>query len=750
MNDVKDINSVMPQQKANNANLNANNTDAVSSWATTISQYLLQRRTQTQVAYQGQLKSQLVSNTTEEGPDTQDWLFEALFEVLVQRLEEGHTVLVIEASNRLISENRFNEDIGLLNWQQYLLQPLLQPLFTPLLSTGITDLSVAELLESDEMWITVMRQSTLPLYDKKILEQRRQVCVNLYQSLRHIASNCTSIKNSLSKFNEILMNQALFTKIKSKIEENKVACPIVFQVSKYLNNDGEESTKITLWLHRTWQAEHALAKNVIRIKNQTLTELPIVLNPLLNTEQQNAIHMANRSAFSIITGGPGTGKTFTVAQLVIALQQEQSEGDKSKANLALAAPTGKAAQRMQESIQNAIQQAGVSIQLPEAKTIHRLLGIGQGGRPRYNNKNPLSEDIVIIDEASMLGVELANHLVSAIKANARLILLGDANQLAAVDAGAVLADLCRISALQDVHQSLVASQRFDEDSGIGKLAKLINQADRSSTSIQNMGAVWQLLKEDDALNFYHLTSNIDNTNGYTNRDKTINEIKNSLSDYNFLTNLSKRYLRYFDQAKVSLTKIRKAKSMPTKESFDGFGKLMVVLNQFRVLTAGHHGRCGDHYINNYLSEQHKTRLKLPLSKSPWYHGRPVMVLQNNYELGLFNGDIGICLQTEKGRLQVFFENKTQGTNINMLSDEMIATAYAMTIHKSQGSEFDHVAIAFDDSNGRLLSQELIYTAVTRAKKQVSIFSTASALGLALSTPTMRQTGLSLQFKRFVE
>ena len=434
----------------------------------------------------------------------------------------------------------------------------------------------------------------------------------------------------------------------------------------------------------------------------------------------------------------------------MALQQVQSEGDKSKANIALAAPTGKAAQRMQESIQNAIQQAGVSIQLPEAKTIHRLLGIGQSGRPRYNNKNPLSEDIVIIDEASMLGVELANHLVSAIKANARLILLGDSNQLAAVDAGAVLADLCRISALQDVHQSLMASQRFKDDSGIGKLAKLINQADGSSTSTQNMSAVWQLLQKDDALNFYHLPSNIDNTNGYTNRDKTTNEIKNSLSNYNFLINLSNKYLQYFDQTKILLAKIKEAKSMPTKGSFDDFGKLMVLLNQFKVLTAGHHGRCGDHYINNYLSEQHKNRLKLPLSKSPWYHGRPVMVLQNNYELGLFNGDIGICLQAEKGRLQVFFENKTQGTNINMLSDEMIATAYAMTIHKSQGSEFDHVAIAFDDSNGRLLSQELIYTAVTRAKKQVSIFSTASAFTRALSTPTERQTGLSLQFERFVE
>ncbi|MGO1742695.1 MAG: exodeoxyribonuclease V subunit alpha, partial [Psychrobacter sp.] len=507
----------------------------------------------------------------------------------------------------------------------------------------------------------------------------------------------------------------------------------------------------TLWLHRTWQAEYALAQHVMRIKDQALIELPITLNPLLNTEQQDAIHMANRSAFSIITGGPGTGKTFTVAQLVMALQPESAEDNEShesKANLALAAPTGKAAQRMQESLQDAIQQAGVSIQLPEAKTIHRLLGIGRGGRPRYNKDNPLSEDIIIVDEASMLGVELANYLVSAIKPNARLILLGDANQLAAVDAGAVLADLCRIAALQDVHQCLVASRRFTEDSGIGKLAKLINQADEDQISARNMSAVWQLLQDDDTLDFYHLETST-TTDEDINNSITTDKMKNSLSNYKFLKEISNKYFQYFKKTQKILTKIKKAKSIPTKEYLNNFVELINILNQFRVLTAGHHGRCGDHKINSYLSEQHKTQLKLPLSKSPWYHGRPVMVLQNNYELGLFNGDIGICLQTEKGCLQVFFENKKQGININMLSDEMIATAYAMTIHKSQGSEFDHVAISFDDNNARLLSQELIYTAVTRAKKQVSIFSTASALTRALSTPTMRQTGLSLQFERLI-
>jgi exodeoxyribonuclease V alpha subunit len=176
--------------------------------------------------------------------------------------------------------------------------------------------------------------------------------------------------------------------------------------------------------------------------------------------------------------------------------------------------------------------------------------------------------------------------------------------------------------------------------------------------------------------------------------------------------------------------------------------LMEIFSEFRVLTAGHNGEWGDHYINSYLTQWHLTELKLPLGQNAWFHGRPIMILQNNYELGLFNGDIGFCLQTsdERNQLEVFFENKTQGIAVNLLNEEVVATAYAMTIHKSQGSEFDHVAITFDDSHARLLSKELIYTAVTRAKKQVTIYSTKHAFEKAVQTPTERHTGLSLQFE----
>ena len=714
----------------------------------------MQRRGHTQAAYQSQLQ-------TDVNSDTQDWLFEALFEVLIRRLEEGHTVVMLTDDDSQASLDVESDGYnGLLNWQYQLIQPLLQPLLSHAENILGQVIDIDSLMnDKHALWNAALLQSTLSQYEQQILQQRYAATTEIYRYLKAVTATETEalVINSLSKFIQSLSKQPLIqnsSNIKDKQSNKQNHTPIIFEIEEHTQIDNK-STLLTLWLHRTWQAEYALARNIIRIKDQTVDTLPITLNPLLNTEQQDAIHMANRSAFSIITGGPGTGKTFTVAQLVMALHQAQSEDGiagkvgevVTSVNLALAAPTGKAAQRMQESLQDALQHAGVAMQLPEAKTIHRLLGIGQGGQPRYHKDNQLSEDIIIVDEASMLGVELANYLVSAVKPKARLILLGDANQLAAVDAGAVLADLCRIPVLQGVHQRLEVSRRFTAESGIGKLAKLINQ-DVNDVE-HNMAAIWQLMHDDDSLDFYHLAANplIQSEDDKNNKDNTI---INSLSNYKFYSKILKKYRSYINQTNKSLTIIKKAKSMPTEEYITIFNELILLLNQFRVLTAGHHGHCGDHSINRYLSAQHRSQLKLPLSKSAWYHGRPVMVLQNDYELGLFNGDIGICLQTNSGRLQVFFENKTQGISVNLLSDEMIATAYAMTIHKSQGSEFDHVAISFDDHNARLLSQELIYTAVTRAKKQVSIFSTESAFTKALRTPTVRQTGLSLQFKALTD
>ena len=721
------------------------------SWASNISDYILLRRQQTHLAYNvTDAKLNTGSEKIDRTPDS--GLFAALFTMLAAHLEEGHTVLTIQETEYEVplSGHINDEVVTLYAWQQQLLEMLAMPLIA-LNDTQIevqsevditAEASIFMLLENlfaeqDQLWA----QLALSNHEKEMLVKRLDAVAALYQLLKN---------SNLTFFSKLIDEHTLFADVNANANHNenknslsKNNQPIVYQ---HINNkeDDTQNAAITFWLHRAWQAEFNLAARINTILDQQVTPLKIAIPDNLHENQIKAIDIANKNAFSIITGGPGTGKTYTVAQLVMALQQatesrgathEKIKFSTDSASLALAAPTGKAAQRMQESLQAALDAANVELQLQEAKTIHRLLGIGRTGRPRYDANNPLGEDIIIVDEASMLGVELANYLVSAVKPGARLILLGDANQLAAVDAGAVLADLCRIPRLQAIHAELTESRRFTADSGIGKLAYQINKIETDTQ------AIWQLLKYDEALSFEY----INNVNSLPTSSANDNAIINSLSNKEKISRATKHYNSYLNKIKTLLQNPIE-KSMP-KSVKTTITSLMNTFNQFRILTAGHNGEWGDHYINNYFTQWHLTELKLPLGQNTWFHGRPVMILQNNYELGLFNGDIGFCLQTsdDRSRLEVFFENKEQGIAVNLLNEEVIATAYAMTIHKSQGSEFDHVLITFDNSHARLLSKELIYTAVTRAKKQVTIYSTKHALEKAVQTPTERHTGLALQF-----
>lgn len=736
---------------SNNNNKSKANISSQESWASNISDYILLRRQQTHVAYsKADATAKDSSAKVDSAPD--NGLFTALFTMLAAHLEEGHTVLTIQETEHEAphSGQVGGETLTLYGWQQQLLEMLAMPLIA-LIDTQIAvhsevditaEASIFVLLENlfakqDQLWA----QLALSNNEKEMLVKRLDAVAALYQLLKN---------SNLTFFSKLIDEHTLFADVNANANhsENKNSLsknnrPIIYQHINSKEYD-KQNAAITFWLHRAWQAEFNLAARINTILDQQVTPLKIAIPDNLHENQIKAIDIANKNAFSIITGGPGTGKTYTVAQLVMALQQatesrgaahEKIKFSTDSASLALAAPTGKAAQRMQESLQAALDAANVELQLQEAKTIHRLLGIGRTGRPRYDANNPLGEDIIIVDEASMLGVELANYLVSAVKPGARLILLGDANQLAAVDAGAVLADLCRIPRLQAIHAELTESRRFTADSGIGKLAYQINKIETDTQ------AIWQLLKYDEALSFEY----INNINSLPISSANDNAIINSLSNKEKISKATEHYNSY-------LIKIKKLLQNPIEKSMPKSVKttitsLMNTFNQFRILTTGHNGEWGDHYINNYFTQWHLTELKLPLGQNTWFHGRPVMVLQNNYELGLFNGDIGFCLQTsdDRSRLEVFFENKEQGIAVNLLNEEVIATAYAMTIHKSQGSEFDHVLITFDNSHARLLSKELIYTAVTRAKKQVTIYSTKHALEKAVQTPTERHTGLALQF-----
>lgn len=630
--------------------------------------------------------------------------FYVIHEALLQLISSGHTVLKLD--------NQSADTLGiasLQSWQSLCLEPILlqinQYLDAPFGFDTVFDQMNALLDDAQALpsW-TIQQTNTLiaqlkaqpkVISDGQIAQVRERFlwALRAYYVMQKIAGgNLMTWAQRLPK--------AFFTP--SNIDGEHIA-PIRYSMS---------ADAVYLWTQRAYRAESQLMAHIHRLSRALVQPFGTDDIPAgLNAEQAAAVKLVATHAFGLITGGPGTGKTYTVAQIVLALMRDL-QGEMP--SLALAAPTGKAAQRMSESLQNSLKSAG-GLNLPEPKTIHRLLGMGNRGRPRYDVNNPLPYQMIIIDEASMLGTELACQLLAAIATGTRVILLGDANQLAAVDAGAVLADLCRMPSLSPYRVNLVESKRFNDKSAVGQLAKFVQLAD-DDTDFAEFDA---LIQRFDELHFYPLQA------------QQITACYDSLvADFMPYFELTKQYQYRFAM-------------MDTDAQAQVVRDIFKTLNNYRILCASHMGACGDDVINAHLSKTHRKHLHTPPSNSPWYHGRVVMVTQNRYDLGLFNGDIGVCLWGADG-LTVYFEgDSVRKLSAEVLDEHTITTAYAITVHKSQGSEWEKIAIVFDETNARLLSKELIYTAITRAKSQVVIYSTKSAITLAMTTPTVRQTGLAV-------
>lgn len=523
--------------------------------------------------------------------------------------------------------------------------------------------------------------------------------------------------------------------------------PIILQkLDQSDDGVGETQVNYIVWLHRQWYAEQSLAKQLMKIAHRKVAAFSGIsasqdidngLAP--NAMQQLAIDKSSQHALSIIIGGPGTGKTFTVAKLVTTLQKGHEHKRKQDPNLpplsiTLTAPTGKAAQRMQQSLQKSLQDEEIT--LDNAKTLHRLLGIGSDGIPRYHAKNPLPDDLIIVDEASMLGLELASQLVDAIKPTGRLILLGDANQLAAVDAGSVLSDLCAVTRLQPYITELTESKRFDSNSVVGQFALAIQQ---NLPAPKKIKLIQRLLQPIDLQSIKPSQSeNPSDLAGKTQQIANIPfyPIDASSSLPAVFSQLAKPYHPFF-------ALMQQWYSQPVNIFAANNRKgLFEVFDRYRILCAGHQGQLGTQSINQKMSLAFTEFSKITRTKAYFYHGLPIIIQNNDYQLGLFNGDIAICLLYQ-GQLYACFAEKV--IPIQRLSRESCDYAYAMTIHKSQGSEFHTVAICIDKAHTRLLSQALIYTAVTRSKSALSIYSAKENFELAVTQKAVRQTGLQLQF-----
>ena len=463
-----------------------------------------------------------------------------------------------------------------------------------------------------------------------------------------------------------------------------------------------------VYFYRHWQQEWQLAERLAALLNpetaSKAAHVDLTTETSLKDLQIQAIEMAAKSPFSLITGGPGTGKTYTLARIVKALQQ-----DEPNLRVALAAPTGKAAQRMQSVLTAEFQRAGIDhLKVNDAQTIHRLLGLGGRSTPRYHRYETLPFDLIIIDEGSMLDLALASLLFDAIAVGTRVIILGDADQLAAVDAGAVLADLGETNALKPYRVHLQESNRFKADEGIGLLANGVLRQDEAS--------VLEALTGNDQVQYFDL--------------EKVKKIP-----------IMKQLWQGFAPYATCLESLKSAKH-PLDEP--AVKALFTAFDQYRVLCAQRYGDFGANAINQVLGEHLQKALNdQNVRNGGWYVGRPVMVTRNDYGLRLSNGDIGVCLADENGRLWVYFPDRAAPIAATRLPPEQIETAFALTIHKSQGSEFSVVAMVLDASAEEMLTRELVYTAITRAKKCIQVWSDKTLLINAIHKKSNRISGLKV-------
>ena len=457
--------------------------------------------------------------------------------------------------------------------------------------------------------------------------------------------------------------------------------------------------------------------------------------------QRDAAETSVRRYLTVVTGGPGTGKTYTVVKMLMLILDQGLSAGATPQRILCAAPTGKAAARLKESITSAkavfLQSADAHDQailsnIPdEAITIHRLLGIQAGSqRARFNSEHPIPTDVLVVDEASMVDLSLMTRMLEAVPFSARTILLGDEDQLASVEAGAILGDICRggrtvrsepSAAVVSVSNTaapkeiggglgecivrLTRSYRFDEKSGIGRLAEAIRRGDADTVM-----AV--LNHPGDAA-----VTRVDSSNG----GGDIAALETMLTPF-----IRTYFLPYLTAADTE--------------------RRLRLLNRFRILCAHRRGMVGVSQVNDVVERliRHETDLQ---TDHPWYPGKPIMMLQNDYQLGLYNGDVGMIgasVSDEENYTAYFPDSEGGMRSVAPARLSAHETVYAMTVHKSQGSEFDHVLVILPAHRSPVVTRELLYTAVTRAKKGVTIFGPDDVIREAVNTPVHRASGLSEQ------
>jgi len=517
------------------------------------------------------------------------------------------------------------------------------------------------------------------------------------------------------------------------------------------------------YLWRNWQHEAKLAEAILqRCAQRTL---PIAADALASdldalfagmppgpTDGQRAAVAAVPGArFFVLTGGPGTGKTTTaVRMLLMLLRHAPACGLPAQPSIALAAPTGKAAQRLAQAIAKGKAELQASLpgsgfrdlvtQIPhaDARTLHRLLGY----RPMDDGfsrgpHNPLAEDIVVVDEASMVDLAMMRQLLQALRPGAVLILLGDPGQLASVDAGSVLADIVAAAprnrlppALAGLLAPLLQRPPGSADDG-APLAGQVLTLSHSWRAGSGLQRGVEALR--DAPDPAWLDALLDKR---SDGDLHLRHCPNAHALRACVDGWVERH--------AGLLQSLLAPAIDAAEALQR-------LRQLQILCALRDGPFGAQGVNQLLLRRLAARFGIDAERA-WYHGRPVIITRNDYARGLFNGDVGIALEGTEG-LRVWFELSDRDGNAGLRSYSPRAlpahdSAWAITIHRSQGSEYRDVAVLLPpDADNRILTRELVYTAISRAKQHAEIWSTDDALRAALARPIRRQGGLRERLQR---
>jgi exodeoxyribonuclease V alpha subunit len=478
-----------------------------------------------------------------------------------------------------------------------------------------------------------------------------------------------------------------------------------------ISRDASNCTR--LYLRRAWTAEQSIRQQIIQrlaMPVQAPADLQQRLDalfPKTSNEpdmQRHSCEVAAQNRITLITGGPGTGKTTTVVKLLSLLVGASTQ----ELQIHLAAPTGKAAARLSESIRHALTRMPEEVRnrIPtHTQTLHRLL--------QKTHTKTLAADVVIVDEASMIDLEMMARLLQAVPTHARLILLGDKDQLASVEAGAVMSQLCTGTLLQNQTVTLTQSHRFNANSGIGKWAQAVN-AQHKLDNTAELKALWHEAPD-------WIATLADDSHDVTRLQLPL------ASDPKLAAGLKQGWKNWL----ALLAEVSASNSISTPASCNDAQALALLnaFSEFCVLCALRDGPLGVTQLNAHVEQA------LGFASNTWYIGRPVMVTRNDYALGLMNGDIGLCLPDEKGVLRVAFP-QADATNNDNASDkagensvrwvmpsrlESVETVFAMTVHKSQGSEFSHVLLVLPAQESPVLTRELVYTGLTRARQRLTLW-----------------------------